>query len=293
MGKKLKHIRKTHVLQRYSSDCGVACLLSIIQYYGGNESLEQLREMSGTTDQNTSLLGLYQVAKQKGFDAKGIKGTIEALKNHESPVILHCINEEGWGHYVVCYGYDNQKGFLIGDPTKEIYYLSEDEINSYWRSRSCLVLLPNEKFISTKTAQQNKKRLFFDLLKSDFRLLLFTIVIGLIVALLGLSLSVFSQKLIDNLLPAHNIQKLTTGIVLLALLLLFRIGFIVLREFLIIRQSQDFNNRINTHFFSNLLCLPKFRVPDLRGNQDDTNLNRQVKLVAGNTVSVSFRWEHK
>jgi len=37
----------------------------------------------------------------------------------------------------------------------------------------------------------------------------------------------------------------------------------------------------------------KLRVPDLRGNQDDTNLNRQVKLVAGNTVSVSFRWEHK
>ena len=31
-----------------------------------------------------------------------------------------------------------------------------------------------------------------------------------------------------------------------------------------------------------------FRVPDLRGNQDVTNLNWQVKLVAGKRVSVSL-----
>lgn len=290
MDKKLKHIRKIHVLQRYHSDCGVACLLSIIQYYGGSESLERLREMSGTTEQNTSLLGLYQAAKQKGFDAKGIRGNIDALKNHEAPVILHFLYRDGLRHYVVCHEYNSQKGFLISDPAKDIYYLSEEEMEQYWSTCNCLVLSPNEKFITNKIIKQNKKKLFFELLKSDFRLLLFTIIIGLLVALLSLSMSIFSQKLIDNILPSHNIQKLITGIVLLALLLLFRIGFVVLRDFVIIKQSQDFNNRINNHFFSNLLYLPKLffdnrKIGELTARLNDTSrVQNVIKSIVSGTV---------
>lgn len=44
-----KHIKNTFVLQHDQSDCGVACLLSVIQYYEGSNSLETLRELSGTT----------------------------------------------------------------------------------------------------------------------------------------------------------------------------------------------------------------------------------------------------
>jgi len=291
MDKKLKLILKTHVLQRYHSDCGVACLLSVIQYYGGSDSLEQLREMSGTTVESTSLLGLYQAAKQKGFDTKGIRGNIDALKNHDAPVILHFLyKEKELRHYVVCHGYDSKKGFLISDPANDVYYLSEEEIEQYWSTRNCLILFPNAKFVTTKITKQDKKKLFFELLQADLKLLIFTIIIGLVVALLGLSMSIFSQKLIDNILPTNNIQKLITGIVLLALLLLFRIGFIVLREFLIIKQSQDFNNRINNHFFSNLLHLPKLffdnrRIGELTARLNDTRRVQDViKSIVSNTI---------
>ena len=59
-----KRIKKSVVLQHDQNDCGVACLLSLIRYYGGNQSLEKLREYSGTTRQGTTLLGLYQAANQ-------------------------------------------------------------------------------------------------------------------------------------------------------------------------------------------------------------------------------------
>jgi ATP-binding cassette subfamily B protein len=67
----LKHIEKTHTLQLDQSDCGVACLLSILKLYDGNHSIEKLRELSGTTKQGTTLLGLYQVANQVGLTAEG------------------------------------------------------------------------------------------------------------------------------------------------------------------------------------------------------------------------------
>ena len=105
----LKHIEKTHTLQLDQSDCGVACLLSIIKLYGGLQSIEKLRELSGTTKQGTTLLGLYHVINQLGFTAEGCEADIQALIEHKQPVILHVMIEEQLQHYLVCYQYDEQK----------------------------------------------------------------------------------------------------------------------------------------------------------------------------------------
>ncbi|MDR1623570.1 MAG: hypothetical protein LBS04_01155 [Tannerellaceae bacterium] len=76
-------------MQQDTSDCGVACLLSIIQYYGGENTLEQLRKPSGPTRQGPTLFGLYQAALQMGFNANGCESDIQSLIDHGSPVILH------------------------------------------------------------------------------------------------------------------------------------------------------------------------------------------------------------
>lgn len=103
----LKHLKKTFTLQHDQSDCGVACLLSLIQYYEGMHTLEKLRELSGTTKQGTTLLGLYQAANSLGFNAQGNEADIQALIDHCAPVILHVVIEKRLQHYVVCYGYTN------------------------------------------------------------------------------------------------------------------------------------------------------------------------------------------
>jgi ATP-binding cassette subfamily B protein len=286
----LKQIRKNHILQRYQSDCGVACLLSIIQYYGGSESIERLRELSGTTTQGTSLFGLYQTAEQMGFDASGIRGEIQNLKNNEVPVILYFLYEDGLEHYVVCYGYNAENGFLIGDPANEVKYLSEEELDLYWGKRFCLLLSPNQNFVTTKATNEKKRKLFIQLLKDDYKLLLFTILIGMCVALLGMAMSIFSQKLIDNILPSHNIHKLISGIILLSMLLIFRIGFMVLREFILIKQSRDFNNRVNTNFFKNIVQLPKIffdnrKIGELVARLNDTHrIQDVIKSIISSTL---------
>lgn len=286
----LKQIRKSHILQRYQSDCGVACLLSIIQYYGGSESIERLRELSGTTTEGTSLFGLYQTAGQMGFDASGIRGEIQDLKSSEVPVILHFLYEDGLEHYVVCYGYNTENGFLIGDPANEVKYLSEAELDLYWKKRYCLILSPNQNFITTKTTNEKKRKLFIHLLKDDYKLLFITVLIGMCIALLGMAMSVFSQKLIDNILPSHNIHKLIAGIILLSVLLIFRIGFMVLREFIIIKQSRDFNNRVNTNFFRNILQLPKIffdnrKIGELVARLNDTHrIQDVIKSIVSSTL---------
>jgi ATP-binding cassette, subfamily C, bacteriocin exporter len=286
----LKHIQKTHALQLEQSDCGVACLLSLIQYYGGTNSIENLRKLSGTNTQGTTLLGLYQVASQLGFEAEGLRANMDALKEHGEPVMLHFQIVAYYHHYVVCYGYDIQKGFLIGDPAEGICYLSEQELNERWVTKNCLVLSPNENFVTTKEAVKTQKKYFINLIQEDQKLLIFSIIIGVFVAGLGMAMSIFSQKLIDNILPSHNINKLITGVVLLTVLLLARVGFMILREFFLLQQSKDFNNRINNQFYNSLLHLPKpffdtRKIGELIARLNDTGrIQNVIKMLASNLV---------
>lgn len=285
-----KHIEKTHTLQLDQSDCGVACLMSLIKLNGGTNSIEKLRELSGTTKQGTTMLGLYQVSNKIGFTAEGCEADIQALIDHKQPVILHVMIQEQLQHYLVCYEYDTEKGFLIGDPAKGVYYLSADELDKIWISKSCLTLEVNEHFVKAETEKHSQKKWFLALLKEDYKLLWISVLLGVFVAGLGLAMSLFSQKLIDDILPSNNIKKLVSGIGLLTVLLLARVGIGALREFFLLQQSKDFNNRINTNFFSSLLQLPKpffdtRKIGELVARLNDTQrVQRVIKMLASSLV---------
>lgn len=284
-----KHLQETFILQHDQSDCGVACLLSVINYYEGNNSLEKLRELSGTTKQGTTLLGLYQAANQLGFSAQGNEADIQAIIDHAAPLILHVVIEERLQHYVVCYGYENAK-FIIGDPAKGITTYTKEELENIWKSKTCLTLTPNDSFVKAETKANDKKQWFLSLLKEDYRLISFSVLLGLGIAILGMAMAIFSQKLIDDILPSKDFTKLITGIVLVAFLLLVRVLFTALRDYFLIRQTKDFNNRIIDSFYTALLHLPKpffdtRKIGELVTRLNDTQrVQRVIKMVVGNVV---------
>jgi len=49
------------VLQQSEEDCGAACLASIAKFYGQNFTISRLRELVGTGQQGTTLMGLKKV----------------------------------------------------------------------------------------------------------------------------------------------------------------------------------------------------------------------------------------
>lgn len=284
-----KGLRKTFVLQQDQSDCGVACLLSIIHYYGGTGTLEKLRELSGTNKQGTTLLGLYQAANNLGFTANGNEADIQALIDHGQPLILHVLIENRLQHYMVCYGFKNNS-FIIGDPAQGIVHYTKEELEAIWASKTCLTLLPNAAFIKASDHRLGKRQWFLDLLKADHKLLGFSILLGLGIAALGMAMAIFSQKLIDDILPSKDLAKLITGIALVTFLLLVRVLFMALRDYFLIHQTKDFNNRIIDSFYSALLHLPKpffdtRKIGELVARLNDTQrVQRVINLIAGHVV---------
>ncbi len=284
-----KHLQQTFTQQHDQSDCGVACLLSLIQFYGGSNNLEKLRELSGTTKQGTTLLGLYQAANKLGFTAQGNEADIQALIDHKEPLILHVAIKDQFEHFVICYGYKNNK-FIIGDPAKGITRYTKEELEAIWKSKTCLTLTPNDNFVKTETQNKNKKQWFLNLLKEDYRLISFSVLLGVGIAILGMAMAIFSQKLIDDILPSKDFTKLITGIALVAFLLLVRVLFTALRDYFLIRQTKDFNNRIVDSFYSSLLNLPKpffdtRKIGELVARLNDTQrVQRVIKQIVGNVV---------
>ncbi len=286
----IKELSKNFARQHDQSDCGVACLLSIINFYQGFSSLEKLRELSGTTKQGTTLLGLLQAAQQIGFEADGMEAeSVDNLNELTNPAILHVVIDSRLQHYIVFYRFENNQA-IIGDPAKGILSLTKQELESIWQSRTLLVLTPTERFEKKSKIKNQKKQWIIDIIRDDLPLLGVSLFLGIIISILNLSTAIFSQKLIDNILPSGNIQKLTLSLSLVALLLLARIALTYLRGFFLIRQAKDFNNRIIASFYGSLLRLPKLffdtrKTGDLIARMNDTRrIQTVISALGGNII---------
>jgi ATP-binding cassette subfamily B protein len=288
-----KELKASLILQQDQSDCGVACLLSIIKFHGGTNNLENLRKLSGTNITGTTLLGLYQAAKQVGCTAEGCEADMAALIEHPTPVILHVVIDKQLQHYVVCFGTTIKNGqlqFIIGDPAKGITYLSEADLDAIWQSKTCLTLEPNDTFKKASAIINEKKQWIKQLIKEDTPLLAIAAGIGVAIAVLGIVMSLFSQRLIDDILPKKNFTKLNLGVALVLLLLFAKEGLSALRQYFLFRQSKDFNTRIISSFYSKLLHLPKpffdtRKIGELTARLTDTSrIQRVISQLAGNVV---------
>ncbi len=285
--------KKIIIRQFGQSDCGISCLLTIIKYYNGSNTLENLRKLSGTNVTGTTLLGLYQAAMQTGFTAEGCTSDMQGLVDHKVPCILHVVIENNLQHYIVCFGtivYKRELRFIIGDPAKGIIYLTETELEEIWKSKTCLVLRPNENFKKAADVNRNKRKWIIDLIKNDYPILAIAAALGVVIAALSLVMAIFSQRLIDELLPKKEFTKLYVGISLVFLLLLIKEGLSVLRQYFLIRQGKDFNIRIIDFFFHHVLQLPKpffdtRKIGEFTARLNDTSrIQKVISQLAGNTA---------
>lgn len=285
-------IKKLQTQQQNQSDCGVACLQTILKYYESTFSLEKLREFSGTSAQGTTMLGLMQCGNRIGLEVKGYESTIEALKENKTPAILHTVFEEKLQHYIVCFGYDNKKEkFIISNPiNSKIEYIPEKELKIIWQSKALLLCKETDRLVKKKVESKQKWQWVYKYIKEDVNLLLMSLFLGIILAILSLATAIYSQKLIDVLLPSKDNFKIIASICLLFFLFTIQVCFGYLRNLFLIRQTKDFNTRVIYFFYNNLLKLPKSffdtrKIGDMVARMNDTSrIQRTISKIIGSII---------
>ncbi len=289
---KRSKLNRTHIRQQDQSDCGVACLYSALGYHGSSVSLERLRELSGTNKQGTTLLGLMQAANKLGLEAEGFQADLPSLKACTDLCILHIIKDERLQHYILFYGFNTkQNTFIIGDPEeRNVQEWTEKELLEVWKSKALLLLKPTPKLQDEKLKRKKKWDWLKSFIKEDLNILGIALAIGIVVAVLGLATAIFSQKLIDDILPVEDKLRLFAGVGLLFVLLMARSFFEYIRRLFLLKQGKDFNIRIIDYFYGVLLHLPKTffdnrKTGDLIARLNDTQrIQRTIARIVSNVM---------
>jgi ATP-binding cassette subfamily B protein len=251
-----KRIKDVSLLQHDSTDCGAACLASVIRYFGGDSAIDRIRRLSGTTQSGTTMLGLYQAAQECGMEATGYEASLGDIMKFEGILILHVTLENEYEHYVVSFGFSDDK-FIIWDPAKGLELRAASEVEKIWLSRKCLTVSPGKDFVFDKASKIRKRRWVTDTIKPEYELLLASVVVGVFISLLGVVMAVYTQKLLDRILPSGDSGMLVVSIILVFLLLSVRVLLSAVRQSMLLSQGKTFNIRVVDGFYSSLLGLPK------------------------------------
>lgn len=140
----LEKIKKSFVRAENGCSLEVACLLTVMKYYGGTEDVQKLTEWC-TVDGKITMGGMKQAAISAGLYADLCLQDIEQLALRRLPVILFAKNDFGRIGYAVCYGMYHDR-FIVWEPDFGPMQYWSKELNTLWIKGICMTLFPTPEF---------------------------------------------------------------------------------------------------------------------------------------------------
>lgn len=242
------------VRQHDTTDCGAACIATILRYYGSEIHIARIRELAGTDRQGTSAFGMVSAAKQLGFDAKGVRGDRKALDGEFSlPAIAHIVTDDYFLHYVVIFEIKDGE-MIVGDPAKGIVYYSVEEFCKQW-SGVLILLMPGKNF--TKSNEESGVlRRFLDLILPQKKILIPIFFFSLIITIAGVIVPFYYNFIIDHAVVDGCINHLTQISLMVLGLHLTKSILEYFRHRLMLRLSQRIDMCLIPEYNRHLLRLP-------------------------------------
>ncbi|EDX75926.1 peptidase, C39 family [Coleofasciculus chthonoplastes PCC 7420] len=246
-----------NVLQHSEEDCGAACIASIAKHYGRIFTINRIRELVGTRQQGTTLLGLKRGAETLGFHARSVKAPAEIcdrIKEVPLPAIIHW---KGY-HWVVLYGKQGNK-YVVADPGAGIRYLSKKWLLEAWTDGVMLLLEPDPVRFFEQPDEKEKIGGFSRFLKRvwHYRTLLSqTLLINCVLGLLSLASPFLLQILTDDVLIRGDTQLLTRVAIAVCIMHLISSSLQLIQSNLIAHFAQRLELGLILEFGRQILRLP-------------------------------------
>ena len=235
------------VLQTDLRDCGVSCLMSILNFYGGFARREYLREITKTTRDGVSVYSLVSCAPMLGFEGIAVRGRVENIKN-KLPVIAHVVEEKGICHFVVVYEISNNK-IKVMDPSFGFKTYTISEWNKL-TTNIYVIYKPKNNILKQESDKTFLKTIFPILNK--YKLAFITIIcFSLIYIVSSLIISYGFKYLID-----FNISKIKYLLILLILILVLKELTNLFRNYLINYLNHVLDNTLIKEVYNHIIKLP-------------------------------------
>ena len=266
------------VKQRDITDCGAACLASVAAYHKLNLPVSKIRQWAGTDKKGTNAWGLIKAAEKMGMTAKGVRATPEALPEVPLPAIAHVVIKEKLQHYVVIYKVTPAYVEKMDPGTGRLEKQPIEDFKKEWTG--VLVLLsPSGDFKAGNEKVSNFKRFRF-LLQPHRGILVQALFGAVIFTVLGLSTSIYIQKITDNVLINGNKNLLNLLSVVMVIILLLQIFIGAMQTIFVLKTGQLIDARLILGYYKHLLKLPQRFFDTMRTGEIVSRINDAVKIRA-------------
>lgn len=240
------------IKQQDSSDCGPACLVAVLGYWGYNITLSKIRLLTGTNSSGTSLYALQQVALKLGFNTRGVQCIKEILHTLPVPCIVH-MDLNNCQHYWLVYRCSNNKLKYMDPIDGKLHHIGLQEFKASWTGK--LLWFEKPENVNQVPAISNIKRLL-QLIVPQKWILMALFLTGALATIAGLAVSLFLQKLLDEVLPSGNKGLLFQTSVILLVIFVFHVLLQLFRSVLTIRMGKVIDNTLIKYYYEKILQLP-------------------------------------
>lgn len=240
------------VLQEGAKECGSACLLSIIKYYGGNISKERLLELTNTTKEGTTFYDLSNAGKEIGLTSKGYKvDNIEKLSDFSLPFISQIIINNYY-HFVVVYKIKSNK-IIIMDPAKGMVTISLNEFNKLFTGN--ILLLEPYKKLPIYSENNYLLNVIANTIKSNKKIIIKLILLTLIVTIFTCIYSYHFKIIIDKIIYTNKLNLIIILTIFIFILFIKEVSEF-LRNNLLLYLNQKIDLSIITTTINKIISLP-------------------------------------
>lgn len=238
------------VLQLEMLECGAASLAMVMAYYNKWVPLEQVRVDCGISRDGSNAKNILIAARNYGMIAKGYRYEPKSLREKgKFPCIIHW----NFNHFVVLDGFKKNKA-VINDPARGVVEVSMEEFDQSFTG-ICIMLEPSEQFVADG---KKKSMLVFvkKQLKGTTAVLIFTVLVTLITALIGVIKPIFSRVYMDRLLTGQNPAGITLFFRLLILIAALEILVTGMNAVYSLKLQGKLAIRANAQYMWHVLRMP-------------------------------------
>ncbi|MBW4562723.1 MAG: NHLP family bacteriocin export ABC transporter peptidase/permease/ATPase subunit [Mojavia pulchra JT2-VF2] len=275
-------VKTPTLLQMEAVECGAAALGIILGYYGRIVPLPKLRQDCGVSRDGSKASNMLKAARNYGFQAKGFKKELKQLQELRPPYIVFW----NFNHFLVVEGFRHQRVYL-NDPATGPRYVSLQEFDEGYTG-VVLVLEPG----STFTKGGRKPSMILSLLSrlgNAVGALVYCLIAGFFLTLVGLAVPVFSQVFVDDILVQQRHDWLRPLLLAMAIAAVLQGWLTLLRLRYLRRLKTKLAVGMSSRFLWHILRLPvSFYAQRFAGEiSNRTSLNDQVADVLSGSLATT------
>jgi CRP-like cAMP-binding protein len=238
------------IQQQSSSDCGIACLSMVSQYWGRRYPIHLLREMAQVGRSGTTLKNLAATAEKLGFQTRPVRASLNRMAEQRNPWIAHWQGD----HYIVVYQV-TAKSVLVADPATGKRWMKKAEFAAGWTNYA-LLLEPGQQLRQVEDKEGKTLGAFWQVLLRYKGLMLQIVLLSFLLQVFGLVTPLFTQVILDQVVAQKSMPALNVFTIGLVLFSIWRVGLGGVRQYLLDYFSNRLDLTLVSGFISHSLRLP-------------------------------------